>query len=328
VTEGWYDSLKVGCRTFMGSSGPVGCPVSTGNTLSWKTDFSVVRPGWKICSGSGNDIWDSVSGGGCQKCGNCLCTYNYPGSYSNHQSCTATSTAQDTLNLDTFNTEHNYDILTVGGSLCGKFSGTAGPDGFIGLNEVINWHSDFSVIRKGWRLCGTGLASSLMDTNSTHKPLGFRGFPEPPADLLKSQAQMHRAPGTAVRLVPTSMVSFGPSPEHFDSGTKVISAQTQRWLDAIAESPWQKDSPYRNKTRDRERLHPHLHSSDEALALEAKLSFNKEQYMAKKHGLVTLPVDVPEHSLEHKEERVETASVGVSHDGKLDSAIKRHEDRE
>merc|ERR1712118_406444 len=47
-TEARYDRLTVNGRDYSGSAGPAEGEVPTGE-MKWKSDFSVVRQGWKIC---------------------------------------------------------------------------------------------------------------------------------------------------------------------------------------------------------------------------------------------------------------------------------------
>jgi len=90
----------------------------------------------------------SVSGSGCSMSGNCVSSSNHPSDYGNNEECTI-SLYEVALTFDAFNTERNYDILTVGGT---GFSGTDGPSAGT-YSGVISWSSDFSVVNSGWTLC-------------------------------------------------------------------------------------------------------------------------------------------------------------------------------
>lgn len=96
--------------------------------------------------------WE-LSGSGCTMDGDCVTSKNYPGNYGDRQSCTITISSNDAvyLNSATFNTEARYDILMVNGN---AFSGTSGPGQGLGLTGDIVWTSDYSVVKKGWQLCG------------------------------------------------------------------------------------------------------------------------------------------------------------------------------
>ena len=50
-TESGYDWLTVNGARYMGSNAPTGVYVSAGSTISWRTDGSVTRTGFAICSG-------------------------------------------------------------------------------------------------------------------------------------------------------------------------------------------------------------------------------------------------------------------------------------
>ena len=50
-TESGYDWLTVNGARYMGTNAPTGVYVSAGSTISWRTDGSVTRTGFAICSG-------------------------------------------------------------------------------------------------------------------------------------------------------------------------------------------------------------------------------------------------------------------------------------
>ena len=52
--------------------------------------------------------------------------------------------------VDAFNTERNYDFLTIGGT---RYSGTDGPPS-AQYSGVISRKSDSSMVASGWNLCG------------------------------------------------------------------------------------------------------------------------------------------------------------------------------
>jgi len=51
-TETRYDKLTIAGTVYMGSSGPEGLSVSAGDQLSWSSDTSATRAGWKLCFGT------------------------------------------------------------------------------------------------------------------------------------------------------------------------------------------------------------------------------------------------------------------------------------
>jgi hypothetical protein len=90
----------------------------------------------------------------------CLTSPNYPSMYSNRQACSLSW--QGTVTVSEFNTEGYFDWLKVNGH---KYSGGSGPAVGTDLTgAAVTWSSDYSVIRKGWRICTGG--SSLLETSS------------------------------------------------------------------------------------------------------------------------------------------------------------------
>jgi len=65
-TESGYDKLMISGSVYQGTSGPSGETVSNGDRISWSTDSSSTRSGWKICvssqqgSGSSNSTPSST----------------------------------------------------------------------------------------------------------------------------------------------------------------------------------------------------------------------------------------------------------------------------
>lgn len=48
-TESRYDLLTVGANRYSGTSGPSSGTYAAGTTISWESDYSVTRSGWKLC---------------------------------------------------------------------------------------------------------------------------------------------------------------------------------------------------------------------------------------------------------------------------------------
>jgi hypothetical protein len=96
----------------------------------------------------------------------CALSPNYPQSYSNDQSCKlhvlgATGTVP-AIRVVSFETESYFDTLTVNGEI---FSGTTGPEGLVVPSGSIDWLSDGSVTKQGWKLCpAEGPPSTLLPT--------------------------------------------------------------------------------------------------------------------------------------------------------------------
>merc|ERR1719422_2491024 len=91
----------------------------------------------------------SISGSGCSASGGCIQSNNHPGSYSNNEACSIQVHEVD-LTVDAFSTESRYDILTMSDGAA--YSGTSGPSSGR-YSGVIQWKSDYSVVKSGWKLC-------------------------------------------------------------------------------------------------------------------------------------------------------------------------------
>jgi len=92
--------------------------------------------------------WE-LSGSGCQIVGNCAQSLNYPSNYGNNQACSIKLGGQVDITMQAFNTESRYDFLSMGGR---SYSGTSGPPSGT-YTGTIDWASDYSVTRSGWKLC-------------------------------------------------------------------------------------------------------------------------------------------------------------------------------
>ena len=88
-----------------------------------------------------------------------MCTSNYAGSactrngytsgaYGNGESCSISFGSSKPLSVYTFNTETNYDKLTVNGVV---YMGTNNPGGQTASS--MHWHTDGSVVQTGWKIC-------------------------------------------------------------------------------------------------------------------------------------------------------------------------------
>jgi len=92
--------------------------------------------------------WEITSGTGCTMIGNCIQSKNHPAQYGNREACTINALGVD-LTVDAFNTESNYDYLSMDGK---QYSGTSGPPSGMHTGEI-SWSSDISVTKSGWKLC-------------------------------------------------------------------------------------------------------------------------------------------------------------------------------
>jgi len=93
--------------------------------------------------------WE-LSGTGCQMDGDCISSNNYPANYGNNEECMV-QLWDVALSTQAFDTESRYDTLSVGGQ---EYSGRSGPPSG-SYTGSLNWASDFSVVKSGWKLCRT-----------------------------------------------------------------------------------------------------------------------------------------------------------------------------
>eukprot|EP00929_Paragymnodinium_shiwhaense_P097486 TRINITY_DN5914_c0_g2_i1.p1 TRINITY_DN5914_c0_g2~~TRINITY_DN5914_c0_g2_i1.p1 ORF type:complete len:607 (-),score=127.06 TRINITY_DN5914_c0_g2_i1:202-2022(-) len=80
----------------------------------------------------------------------CISSGNYPLDYANGGKCTITNAAAlGVIEVDGFNTEIGYDVLTVNGE---KYSGTTGPHGVTPTADI-TWQADSDLAAMGWKIC-------------------------------------------------------------------------------------------------------------------------------------------------------------------------------
>ena len=95
-----------------------------------------------------------VNTGLCTTSGSCIYSPNYPSNYGNSQTCKITvksALSDDILRSQAFNTEWNYDKLTVAGK---TFSGTTGPSGItMAVDDIISWRTDSGSVKSGFHVC-------------------------------------------------------------------------------------------------------------------------------------------------------------------------------
>ena len=117
---------------------------------------------------SGRRLTDKfeVKSGSCTTSGACFQSPNYPSNYEESQTCTIKVLNVgdgEKLYTTAFNTESDYDELTIGGT---KYSGTAGPGGVVvSTNDEFSWTSDGATVRSGFKIC---LAQTCSQTNGAN----------------------------------------------------------------------------------------------------------------------------------------------------------------
>jgi len=175
-TEAQYDKLQVNGVSYTGTTGPSG--IKPVGSITWSADNSVVKGGWKICAGEGgagpaptpapttpaptpapttpvptsNAAWE-VDGDCVLEGDNCVKSTNFPEKYPDNQKCVikAKSAFKIKIEPSEFSTEKKYDLLKLGGT---GYSGDAGPNGQdTTAGQDITWSADYSVAKKGWKMC-------------------------------------------------------------------------------------------------------------------------------------------------------------------------------
>lgn len=83
--------------------------------------------------------------------GNCVTSFNYgSGKYSNRESCTIKTPSTGVMKFKDYQTESHYDYVTVDGTV--YRSGTP-PSKTLAGSVTLQWQSDGSVTRNGWKAC-------------------------------------------------------------------------------------------------------------------------------------------------------------------------------
>ena len=107
--------------------------------------------------------------GDCSVTGDCFRSPNYPSHYGDSQSCTITVHSGGILSVSAFDTEKNYDKLTVNGVV---YSGSSGPSGVsVSAGATITWLSDSSSTSSGFEICLQGMsvpASTIFCSRPPH----------------------------------------------------------------------------------------------------------------------------------------------------------------
>lgn len=120
----------------------IACPsdhVGSGTGVAGRTCEARLLPGCTVVSGP------------CKSSGACCESPNHPSTYGDNQKCELRMSS--ITSVPVFNTEAQYDIMTVGGK---QYSGVAKPStGTLSGNGIVQWTSDSSQGATGWKICGT-----------------------------------------------------------------------------------------------------------------------------------------------------------------------------
>jgi hypothetical protein len=111
-----------------------------------------------------------VTQGPCATDGNCFTSANYPSNYGNFELCTIVVDTNETLWVQSFATEEDYDVLTVDGV---DYSGSG--DGLDGLvvraGDIITWCSDSNVNFAGFSVCSGGTCPARHTFSASSHPV-------------------------------------------------------------------------------------------------------------------------------------------------------------
>ena len=106
-------------ESYSGTHEITGVQVGNTTTITWSSDRSITNGGWEICieplDGVVIESALEVSSGPCtaDEQGTCVQSPNFPDGYDNNEDCEIAVTGSGTLSSNTFETERNYDWLTI-----------------------------------------------------------------------------------------------------------------------------------------------------------------------------------------------------------------------
>ncbi len=125
------------------------------------TDGSVMRDGIKVAARGCAPTFVVVSGAEfCEITNDGRCVHDGVAGYGDNESCVVSAAVPLTLVSEEFNTEANFDKLTVKGVEYHGAGTQAGPNGIsMAAGDTIEWNSDGSVTRDGFKVCGSNLAT-------------------------------------------------------------------------------------------------------------------------------------------------------------------------
>jgi hypothetical protein len=120
--------------------------------------------------GKGTYATFTIVGDGCVRDGECVTSKNYPANHGNDEACTIRGFEGRALQFERFDVESHgtcaYDALTIrtaahpsGHAYCS----TVKPDGLV-PTAPIQWRTDSSVVRGGWKMCPSATAQRMSST--------------------------------------------------------------------------------------------------------------------------------------------------------------------
>merc|ERR1712070_1230912 len=114
-------------------------------------------------------MWSVLSGPCLLDADGCVNSPNYPSRYANGQSCDirANPAQAAPIAVEAFDTEANFDKLVVNEiPYSGNLGRQGGPHGVI-PSGTIEWSSDYSIVKTGWKLCAATPVTTAVATTTT-----------------------------------------------------------------------------------------------------------------------------------------------------------------
>ena len=101
------------------------------------------------------------------------CATDGAGSHGNGEACTIQVNVAGTLSATSFNTEVDYDYITIGST---RYHDSTGPSGVaVAAGSTFSWRSDSTVTNSGWTIC---LAPGMpLQGFTAQPPKSFSAYP-------------------------------------------------------------------------------------------------------------------------------------------------------